>query len=263
MTIEPRRPVGYGARVTATLSLPRNLLPIALLLADDPHPTDGLDPGLVRRLDAAGVFTGGRMSSAARGVLDAVAAATSLIGVDVVTRHRADTMTVWVGETAGVWSRDGDGGTTGTEVTLATVGPLEIPLLLIQLTGFGSRPDPSEPTPIVMADLDYESLCDWVPIDVDAARRIARKSVDGDTCPDAFVGALATMRREWTVTTSWLEVSGAPHSATLRVLDGGDSGYWRIERPESGLVTVAPLDTASVNRLLHAAVPDHRPRMAG
>lgn len=241
-----------------SLTLPRRLLPVALLLVDDGAALDGLSPAIAAGLEECGALSGGCLSREAGDLLGTMAAAATLVSVDVASADRHRRIGVWSGPDRAVWSHSIDG-----LLTLTAIDHIEVPLLLLQVTGLGTRPGPVDVTPLHFSAVELESIRDWAAIDAAAARRLVRSAVGSDAGAMGFVASLVGMRGEWSVCISWLAADGLPHSETLDIIDGAEAGYWQIETTDSDSVVVTARSTETVNRMLHALLPRDHWRMAG
>ncbi len=253
-----------------TVTLPRRLLPFALLVADTDcdgvDPDDGLAPHLARQLRQSGVVHGHQLTPSAHTVLSVMTTATTLVSIDVTTSDRRRRTTVWAGPGGAVWSQ-----TRNDLVVLTEIGHIEVPLLLLQVTGLASRPVPAGPTPLRFTTVELDSIRDWAAIDAGAARRLVRAATGTDPGALQFLSALCVLRSEWSVCSSWLDPDGQPRTGTLDIIDGGDAGYWQIEHAagvpgaatDVGTVVVTPRSTESVNRMLHRLLPRTPWRLAG
>lgn len=224
-TEEPGRPSFEPHRLR--LTLPRELVPIGLLLleGDDPPRDPGLRSGLAA-LDRAGIAAGGKLDSIAADILRPLAAPWAVISVELSRPACLEIATIWI---------RGPGATIGTSTNRSLfdlhLAELEfLPFHLATLARLGPRPCTATE-----------------PVFVDGTQAFAASLGDpAERLDDELT--------RWTVQTMWSEPGGFVGDRSVEVLDAGANGYWEVTH-HGDRTLLTPRSVDAVLRLLADSIP--------
>lgn len=238
-------------RPRGQLQIPRRLIPALMLLATGDAPDQLPPPATVRELERLGIASRGRVAAAAGDVVAVMTDARLVTSVERRTSDLPSRSTIWARSGTAVWGRP----VNPDVYELRVIDPIELPLLLAQLTDVGRRPLPpfrgglsvgcEARDAALSADHDSET----------AFGILISAGVDPKWA-DRLLIAHDHRRAEWTVSSVWSDQAGSHGVFEVTVLDAGAAGYWHVETGDDGTVryTVGSLET--VMRLLRRCVPD-------
>ena len=218
-------PAGDGPAITGSralaprLVLPRELVPVTLVLLDRPdRPPAGLDREL-QALERAGITAGYTLRPAARATLAPLSCPTTVVSIEAGELERTIS-TVWIspkGTTLG-WSPD------QTTFELTNIDAPLLPFCIASLVELRVRP-----------------LRRRRPISLSSTRSAAT----------SLAAELLRSGRRWRLTSTAAAGDGSTTEHLVEVIDAGPDGYWEITRDtgEGGLVLTAR-STDSVLRMI-------------
>lgn len=233
-----------------TLTLPRRLVPIVMLLGAGGRVDATAQLRDVVELERAGIAPGGRLHPLAAGMLRVVTDPRRVITVNVETDDRAIS-TIWVREHRAVLGR-----AAGSE--LFELRPVEVGLLtfhLAQLVRISSGRDPAYSGSVTVPAATLDALADsWKVNPEHAARRLVSEGVE-PVWADRLVSAHRGRRARWRVASLWVARDGSARDEEVIVLDGADAGYWQVlvDPERLGQVTLATRRFVDVLELLQMA----------
>ena len=254
MTLPAVAPVLDAGR--GTLTLPRRLLPVAMMLRRRGDVADDVDTlRALRELERAGIAFGGRLHPMAAHMLTVVTAPKLVITVEVTVSRRTEISTIWAAEGRAVLGAP-------VEPGAFQLSPLDADLLpfhLTDLTRVGARPDPPfRGTVAAPADLLDELEDLWRRDTSRAVERLRGAGVD-DAWADRLAIAHHHRRSLWRVAALWVGEQQTANDAELTVLDAGSAGYWSVT-PSGGAepsITFSVLTVDEVLEALRRVIPPH------
>ncbi len=230
-----------------TLTLPRHLIPALMLLASHGSPP----PAAMSELERAGVACNGLLSAEASALVAVMTQPDLVISVEVATRDGARLSTIWATAAQAVWGRPVE----HDVYQLRAIDTVTVPLLLVQLTGVGRRPEPPFAGSVCIAAEALEAALDWQADDPETALGILVAAGVDPQWADRILIAHQHHRAKWTVSSVWTD-GGAGHEVhDVTVLDAGPAGYWRITAPEPATVAFTVASLHETIRLLRRCVP--------
>ena len=255
MTIPPTQPTLDAGR--RTLTLPRRLVPVVMLLGTEP----GVDDGAVTlkdlvELERAGIAEDRKLHPLAARMLDVVTNPRRVITVHVERGDSTELSTIWVRHANVVMGRPA--GSDSFELR-----PLEYGLLtfhLTQLVGVTPRPEPhfagSVTVPAALLDDAVASLGADPEL---AARMLVDEGVDS-TWADRIVTTHQHLAARWRIATLGV-ADGRPHDETYDLFDSGPAGFWQVlaDPAGAGYVTLATRRFVDVLELLDAVASERDP----
>ena len=237
-----------------TLTLPRHLVPVAMLLRHRGRAaTDTTSIRGVKELERAGIAYDGRLHPMAASMLGTVTDPRLVITIEVTVEGPPDISTLWAADGRVVLGRP-------VEPDLFQLAPLEpeyLPFHLAQLTQVGIRPDPPFTGSVTVPDGLLDDLGAAWATDVDrAVDRLRAAGVDA-TWADRLAIAHHHRQRTWRIASLWVGPDRSAHDHELTVLDAGPAGYWSIRPGAEGLptVTLEVMTFSEVVDILRHAIP--------
>ncbi len=232
------------------LRLPRPLIPTLMILAAGEHAPTPAD-GAVRHLEELELAAQGRITPMGRRLVEIMTEADLVISVECASAELVQHSTIWAQRHRAVWGRPAD----HDVFELRCVEPIEIPLLLAQLTEVGHRP----PAPFAGAvTVPHDALNAAASRDFDAETAfgiLVAAGVDS-TWADRLLIAFDHRRHEFTISSVWTDPEGNHGHHEVRILDAGAAGYWHLEPDtHSGSITATVGSVRSVMRSLTGCVP--------
>jgi hypothetical protein len=231
MTLPPWIPAADATRgkspgyrpVHARLVLPRELVPVALLLLERPGITpDGLEMQLAA-LKAAGIATGSGLHPAAQATIAPLARPTTVLSIEILG-PRPTISTIWIadcGATLG-WSPD------QMRLELMQVEPRFMPFYVAALVGLTVRVG--------------DRLGGRAPISLPATHT--------NTGTDLGADLLVSPRR-CRLTSLLRSTAGSTAEQTLEVIDGGRHGYWELSYIGAhDRIVLTPRSVDNIHRLI-------------
>ena len=236
----------------AALTIPRRLIPTLMLAHHDENAIGGDRSLVFADLERHGVLAeGGGLTAEAHAVVGVMVDPTLVVSVEVASPLGRQRSTLWGTEDLAVWGRPA----AGDAFELRRVDPVEIPLLLTQLTGVGHRPPPPFTGGVTVETAALTTAIDWRGDDPDGALGVLVSSGVEPVWADRLLIAHDHLRTEWTVSSVAGPTNGEPHVVELHVVDAGPAGYWRIDDDELCTTYTVVSHHGVVAELLRA-VPD-------
>ncbi len=235
----------------AHVRLPRSLIPALMLLASGAPPPPA-PPDAVRRLERLHLAHNGNATQEGRRIVADMTEARLVVSVECITADLPYHSTIWSRDASAVWGRPVD----GEVFELRRIEPVEIPLLLAQITGVGQRPQ-TPFTGSVVIPADAWRAAQSHEHDQETSFGVLVSSGLEPVWADRLLIAVAHRRVEWTISSVWTDPDGSHGVHETCVLDAGPAGYWHIDRNDAGgtvKLTVGSLQ--SVLRSMRCAVPD-------
>jgi hypothetical protein len=173
------------------------------------------------------VLTGdGGLTAEAHAVVGVMVDPTLVVSVDVTSPLGGSRSTLWATDELAVWGRP----VAGDAFELRRIDPIEIALLLTQLTGVGHRPVPPFTGGVTVETAALTTAIDWRGDDPDGALGVLVSSGIEAVWADRLLIAHEHLRTQWTVSSvGGTTAGGEPHIVELHVMDAGPAGYWRVE----------------------------------
>jgi hypothetical protein len=237
-----------------TLTLPRRLVPVAMLLRHRGRgATDAASIRGVKELERAGIAYDGRLHPMAASMLGTVTDPRLVITVEVTVDGPPEISTLWAAAGRVVLGRP-------VEPDLFQLSPLEpeyLPFHLAQLTRVGIRPDPPFTGSVAVPDGLLDDLATAWDSDVDGAVDRLRGAGVDPTWADRLAIAHHHRRRTWRVASLWAGPDRSAHDHELTVLDAGPAGYWVIRPGDEGpsAVTLQVATFAEIIDALRHTIP--------
>jgi len=235
-----------------TLTLPRRLLPVVMLLGTRGRLGDGGSNlrDLVE-LERAGIAPGRRLHPLAADMLSVVTDPRRVVTVEVSRDEGIEISTIWARQGSAVLGRPaGD--------DLFQLGPVEVGLLpfhLAQLTGVRPQPEAPFSGSVTVPSAVMDGLADTWSIDID----LAVAALIGEGVEPAWAERLAIAHRHrrsrWRIAALWITADGSARDDEMIMLDAGPGGYWEIlaDPHRLGQITFVTRRFVDVLELLHAA----------
>ncbi len=206
----------------------------------------------LEELEALGVVAGGRIADDAADIVEVMTDARLVISVDRRTADLPFRSTIWERNGTAVWGRP----VNGDVFELRAIDPIQLPLLLAQLTDVGRRPlPPFSGALLVRVEPLHAALTSHH--DQETAFGILVASGLDPLWADRLLIAHDHRRAEWTISSVWTDPTGTHGVHETTVLDAGPAGFWHLHRTEDGTTvryTVGSLE--SVMRSVRRCVPD-------
>lgn len=220
-----------------------------LLTADD---CATVPSGASDELERLGlVQAGGGVTPTGRALVEIMTEARLVISIECETADLPSRSTIWARQGSAVWGRP----SAGEVFELRQIDPIEIPLLLAQLTDVGRRPTPPFAGAVIVDGEPLRAALNGE-YDQEVAFGILVAAGVDPLWADRLLIAHEHRRMQWTVSSVWTDPAGGHGVHDVTVLDAGPAGYWHVRRghgDESLKFTVGSLTT--VMRSLRACVP--------
>ncbi len=203
------------------LLVPRRLIPAILAI----HVGDTLqEPATLAELETGGIVAAGHLDPLVTALIDTMTNPALVVTVEIATGSEERPVTIWASPLRAVVGTSSD----RRQFELLEIDPGLLPFHLAQATGLSPRP----PTPFTGGCLvpatalqSAEALIADHPHHATAILRAAGLSHDW---ADRVSTALVHRRAMWTVESVWLRRDDGKTQSSLRVLDAGGAGYWRL-----------------------------------
>jgi hypothetical protein len=233
------------------LRLPRTLIPALMLLAA--HDGEGHAPpqAAMRHLERLRLARSGRITTAGRAIVTDMTEANLVISVECERADLPYRSTVWASPGSAVWGRPLD----GEVFELRRIDPVELPLLLAQVTDVGRRPQPPFSGSVVVPAAPLQAML-GNEHDQESAFGILVAAGVEPAWADRLLIALEHRRSTWSVSSVWTDPDGTHGMYETSALDAGPAGYWHVRRCEQdGTATYTVGSLASMMRALRRCVP--------
>jgi hypothetical protein len=238
-------------------------LDAAMTLFDDPVPAPATDEESQARaaLVAAGLVRGERMGDVLAELLAPLVAPVLSIVVETHLVAAAITARIWATAEQGtraVWVAD-------DRWELQGVAPRHVPLVLLDVLGFGERPPPEDERPLRVPGPVLRA--GWAAAATGSDERIVLAALAGSAALDPgdrarFARLLAERRSSWRVTVAYAAAGGELRQGSLTVVDAGAAGCWVSEPldpadPEAGAI-LSPRRSSAIWHDLLELIPAPR-----
>lgn len=233
-----------------TLHLPRTLIPALMMLAAEAVPAAAISHDAIHQLERLELACDGRATPLGRRLVDDMTEAELVISIECETADLPYRSTIWARSSGAIWGRPVD----SDVFELRRIDPIQLPLLLAQVTDVGRRPRPpfSGTVAIPTGPLDAVRSGHH---DHETAFGILVAAGVEPAWADRLLIAWDHRRIEWTVASVWTDPDGDHGSAEVRVLDAGPAGYWHVHANEDGTTSFTVGSLESVMRWLRRTVP--------
>lgn len=241
-------------RERRALSVPRRLMPAILAIHAGDSPRDSAEAA---ELETSGVTAADHLDPLVTTLINIMTSPTLVITAEVAGGSRQRLVTIWATATGAVVGTTSD----RHQFELLQIEPELMVFHLAQATGLS----PGRPVLFTggcsLPAAALRSAEALIAEDADRAAALLRIAGASSLWAGRICDALARRRTVWTVESVWLGQGRRKARSSLKVLDAGRAGYWRMT--DRGSADTVSLDVAGFDDLLAALfslLPGHCPR---